>query len=73
MLSSRISSIAIVSVSPLRFVTIHVPGSSRITLGATIQFNGLYAPPSLWIEMHPSVLIRSSRVAIGRCAESRPS
>ena len=52
MLSSRISSIAIVSVSPLRLVTIHVPGSSRNTFGATIQFSGLYAPPSLWMEMH---------------------
>jgi hypothetical protein len=70
--SDSSSSIVIVSVSPLVLVTTQRSGSSTRVFGATIQFSGLYAPPSLWIEMQPSALMSSRRVAIGRCAESRP-
>ena len=34
--------------------------------GGLIQFNGLYARSSAWIETEPSALIMISRVAIGR-------
>ena len=73
MTSDTISSIVIVSVSPLVLVTVHRPGSSTSRLGATIQLSGLYAPPSEWIDRQPSALTINSRVAIGRWAVRRPS
>ena len=41
--------------------------------GGLIQFSGLYARSSAWIDTDPSALIRISRLAIGRWAVSRPA
>ena len=41
--------------------------------GGLIQFSGLYARSSAWIDTEPSALTRMSRVAIGRWAVSRPA
>ena len=46
---------------------------SVIRQGGLIQFSGLYARSSAWIETDPSALTRMSRVAIGRWAVSRPA
>ena len=62
-----------VSVSPLGFVTTHVPSRSTSRFGAFIQLSGLYAPPSAWMATHPSFFTIRSRIADGRWAVSRPS
>ena len=80
------SPIEICSVSPSRPWTSQsaVSGSGQAAdrVGATvsvnrqgglIQFSGLYARSSAWIETEPSALTRISRVAIGRWAVSRPA
>ena len=41
--------------------------------GGLIQFSGLYARSSAWMDTEPSALTRISRVAIGRWAVSRPA
>ena len=46
---------------------------SVIRQGGLIQFSGLYARSSAWIDTEPSALTRISRVAIGRWAVSRPA
>ena len=78
-MASRITSpIRILSTSPSRPVTSHlaVHGSSDTLLsgasrsvnvhGGLIQFSGLYARSSAWMDTEPSDLIMISRVAIGR-------
>ena len=76
--SCRTSSIRIRRVSSVFEVTVHstAPSSvapSRRVHGGDIQFSGLYEPPSEWTSTEPSALIISTRVAIGRCAVSRPA
>ena len=67
----------IVSVSLAGLVTVHCTGSvsstSTSVFGAFIQLSGLYAPPSAWIATHPSAFTMISRIASGRCADSRPA
>ena len=63
----------IVSRSPFGLVTSHASSPVTSVLGAFIQFNGLYAPPSAWMATQPSALTMISRTASGRCADSRPS
>ncbi len=59
-------------------VTVHstAPSSvvpSRSVHGGDIQLSGLYEPPSECTSTDPSALNISTRVAIGRCAVSRPA
>ncbi len=66
------------SCSPALFTTVQVPTPSastfaRVEHGGLIQFNGLYARSSACTDTEPSALVRISRVAIGRCAESLPT
>jgi hypothetical protein len=71
------SSIVIRSVSPSRPATVHTltPSSSASVNvhGGLIQFSGLYARSSLWMDTDPSALTTMRRSAIARCAVSRPA
>lgn len=57
MTSSRV----MISFSPALFCTVQMSGSSISQQGGLIQFNGLYARSSEWIDTEPSALISSSR------------
>ena len=72
-LSWKISSSVIRSSSPALLTTRQTPGASSIRHGGLIQFNGLYARSSAWIDTDPSALTMSSRTAGGRCAVNRPT
>ena len=71
--SWKISSRVIRSSSPALLTTRHTPGASSSRQGGLIQFSGLYARSSAWIDTDPSAFTISSRVAGGRWAESRPT
>ena len=72
-MSWKISSSVIRSSSPALLTTRHTPGASSIRHGGLIQFSGLYARSSAWIDTEPSALTMSRRVAVGRWAVSRPT
>jgi hypothetical protein len=59
--------------SPALLTTRHTPGASSSRHGGLIQFRGLYARSSAWIDTDPSAFTMMSRSATGRCAASRPT